>query len=80
MSTAASRFFHNTEAQLRWTVHEPIYVLHSYNHHFTRSRTLTSSTAVNSTCLTDLCKNSDKSIPIYNAYNHHYFGWLIGCE
>jgi hypothetical protein len=24
------------------------------------------------------CSKSDKSVPIYNAYNHHYFGWLLG--
>lgn len=24
------------------------------------------------------CSGTDKSVPIYNAYNHHYFGWLIG--
>jgi hypothetical protein len=22
--------------------------------------------------------DGDKSVPIYNAYNHHYFGWLMG--
>ena len=33
---------------------------------------------VNGTCLTELCKKSDLSVPIYNAYNHHYFGWLGG--
>lgn len=24
------------------------------------------------------CSQSDKSVPMYNAYNHHYFGWLVG--
>jgi len=24
------------------------------------------------------CSGTDKSVPIYNAYNHHYFGWLVG--
>jgi hypothetical protein len=24
------------------------------------------------------CSETDKSVPIYNAYNHHYFGWLTG--
>ena len=26
------------------------------------------------------CSASDKSVPIYHAYNHHYFGWLQGAE
>jgi len=26
------------------------------------------------------CSDSDKSVPIYNAYNHHYFGWLAGAD
>lgn len=26
------------------------------------------------------CSASDKSIPIYNAYNHHYFGWLANAD
>ena len=26
------------------------------------------------------CGASDKSVPIYHAYNHHYFGWLQGNE
>eukprot|EP00041_Stephanoeca_diplocostata_P039733 m.1637620 g.1637620 ORF g.1637620 m.1637620 type:complete len:886 (-) comp25984_c0_seq1:1972-4629(-) len=26
------------------------------------------------------CSTSDKSVPIYNAYNHHYFGWLMGAD
>jgi hypothetical protein len=25
-------------------------------------------------------ETTDKSIPIYNAYNHHYFGWLQGAD
>ena len=33
---------------------------------------------VNATCHTDACHAADESIPIYNAYNHHYFGWLTG--
>jgi len=24
--------------------------------------------------------DGDKSIPIYNAYNHHYFAWLNGAD
>jgi len=24
------------------------------------------------------CNGTDKSVPIYHAYNHHYFGWLTG--
>ena len=24
------------------------------------------------------CSDGDKSVPIYNAYNHHYFSWLVG--
>ena len=24
------------------------------------------------------CEDGDVSIPEYNAYNHHYFGWLTG--
>ena len=24
------------------------------------------------------CSETDKSVPIYNAYNHHYFSWLTG--
>lgn len=24
------------------------------------------------------CDEEDMSVPIYNAYNHHYFGWLVG--
>ena len=24
------------------------------------------------------CSDGDKSIPIYHAYNHHYFSWLTG--
>jgi len=24
------------------------------------------------------CRGTDKSVPIYHAYNHHYFSWLIG--
>jgi len=26
------------------------------------------------------CSATDKSIPIYHAYNHHYFGWLTGSD
>ena len=26
------------------------------------------------------CSDTDKSVPIYNAYNHHYFGWLVGAD
>ena len=26
------------------------------------------------------CEDSDKSVPIYNAYNHHYFSWLVGSD
>lgn len=24
------------------------------------------------------CPGTDKSVPIYHAYNHHYFSWLVG--
>ena len=24
------------------------------------------------------CSDTDTSIPLYNAYNHHYFSWLVG--
>eukprot|EP00756_Hemistasia_phaeocysticola_P029881 Hpha_TRINITY_DN16259_c2_g9::TRINITY_DN16259_c2_g9_i1::g.16440::m.16440 len=24
------------------------------------------------------CSEGDQSVPLYNAYNHHYFGWLVG--
>mmetsp|Transcript_41397 Transcript_41397/g.81162 ORF Transcript_41397/g.81162 Transcript_41397/m.81162 type:complete len:771 (+) Transcript_41397:30-2342(+) len=24
------------------------------------------------------CSETDQSVPIYNAYNHHYFSWLMG--
>jgi hypothetical protein len=24
------------------------------------------------------CDESDRSVPSYNAYNHHYFSWLVG--
>ena len=27
-------------------------------------------------CFPD-CSSTDKSVPSYNAYNHHYFGWLV---
>jgi hypothetical protein len=23
---------------------------------------------------------TDKSVPIYHAYNHHYFGWLVSAD
>ena len=26
------------------------------------------------------CGSEDKSVPIYNAYNHHYFSWLVGSD
>jgi hypothetical protein len=26
------------------------------------------------------CGEGDKSVPIYNAYNHHYFSWLTGSD
>eukprot|EP00092_Neocalanus_flemingeri_P016158 GFUD01017488.1.p1 GENE.GFUD01017488.1~~GFUD01017488.1.p1 ORF type:complete len:796 (-),score=158.21 GFUD01017488.1:53-2440(-) len=26
------------------------------------------------------CGKDDKSVPIYNAYNHHYFSWLTGSD
>ena len=26
------------------------------------------------------CDDSDASVPIYNAYNHHYFAWLTGAD
>jgi len=26
------------------------------------------------------CSETDKSVPIYNAYNHHYFGWLVNAD
>ena len=26
------------------------------------------------------CEKGDKSVPIYNAYNHHYFSWLTGAD
>ena len=26
------------------------------------------------------CSESDRSVPIYNAYNHHYFSWLTGVD
>ena len=26
------------------------------------------------------CSTTDKSVPIYNAYNHHYFSWLTGSD
>lgn len=26
------------------------------------------------------CSDGDKSVPIYHAYNHHYFGWLQGAD
>ena len=26
------------------------------------------------------CDETDKSVPSYNAYNHHYFGWLAGAD
>lgn len=26
------------------------------------------------------CSEGDKSVPSYNAYNHHYFGWLQGAD
>eukprot|EP00040_Diaphanoeca_grandis_P032470 m.196795 g.196795 ORF g.196795 m.196795 type:complete len:870 (+) comp32636_c0_seq1:40-2649(+) len=26
------------------------------------------------------CSATDKSVPIYHAYNHHYFGWLLGAD
>ena len=26
------------------------------------------------------CEGNDTSIPIYNAYNHHYFSWLKGSD
>ena len=26
------------------------------------------------------CDESDQSVPIYNAYNHHYFSWLTGSD
>jgi len=30
-------------------------------------------------CMPD-CGETDKSVPIYNAYNHHYFSWLVGAD
>jgi len=30
-------------------------------------------------CFPD-CGETDKSVPIYNAYNHHYFSWLTGSD
>ena len=30
-------------------------------------------------CFPD-CGAGDRSVPIYNAYNHHYFGWLINAD
>jgi len=29
-------------------------------------------------CYPECVNSTDKSVPIYNAYNHHYFGWLTG--
>jgi len=26
------------------------------------------------------CGKDDKSVPIYHAYNHHYFSWLVGSD
>ena len=26
------------------------------------------------------CSETDRSIPEYNAYNHHYFSWLTGSD
>jgi len=26
------------------------------------------------------CEEGDASVPIYHAYNHHYFGWLTGSD
>ena len=26
------------------------------------------------------CGANDQSVPIYNAYNHHYFSWLVGSD
>jgi len=26
------------------------------------------------------CDQDDQSVPIYNAYNHHYFSWLMGAD
>ena len=26
------------------------------------------------------CGEGDRSVPIYNAYNHHYFSWLKGSD
>ena len=26
------------------------------------------------------CDETDESVPIYNAYNHHYFSWITGSD
>ena len=26
------------------------------------------------------CDEADESVPIYNAYNHHYFSWITGSD
>ena len=66
--------------------------VHTYMHPFKCAHTnhvlqVTHSAAANSStkgsvlggfsCYPD-CGETDASVPIYNAYNHHYFSWLVG--
>lgn len=41
--------------------------------------TSTSQTLGGFSCYPD-CGENDQSVPIYNAYNHHYFSWLVGSD
>ena len=31
-------------------------------------------------CYPSCAKGTDVSVPSYHAYNHHYFGWLLGAD
>ena len=50
---------------------------------YERSLTLGSTTTKEAlggfSCYPD-CGANDQSVPIYNAYNHHYFSWLVGSD
>eukprot|EP00036_Acanthoecidae_sp_10tr_P009085 CAMPEP_0182915416 /NCGR_PEP_ID=MMETSP0105_2-20130417/316_1 /TAXON_ID=81532 ORGANISM="Acanthoeca-like sp., Strain 10tr" /NCGR_SAMPLE_ID=MMETSP0105_2 /ASSEMBLY_ACC=CAM_ASM_000205 /LENGTH=863 /DNA_ID=CAMNT_0025052283 /DNA_START=14 /DNA_END=2605 /DNA_ORIENTATION=- len=43
-----------------------------------RNRSTTTDTNLGGFACYPACSESDKSVPMYNAYNHHYFGWLTG--
>ena len=46
---------------------------------FTLGSTTTKEALGGFSCYPD-CGANDQSVPIYNAYNHHYFSWLVGSD